>query len=161
MIDIKEILRRFAIELNNRMDECEVTYRQVAFAARVTRGSMIHYKSGNAFPELYPLVLMAEYLDCRVDDLLGYLPCCGFTGGNIVATKRFKDEDDFADYFRLRLYECMQEKAVDTNELARRAAVSTNTIDMYLSVHRWVPRTVDFIYICDALDCTPSELLGY
>ena len=161
MVDIKAALRRFAIELDKLMDDNGVTYRQVALAARVTRGSMIHYKSGNAFPELYSLVLMADYLNCNVDDLLGYIPNHAEVGRRIEANDRFRNKDDFADYFRLRLYECMRENAVDANELARRASVSSNTIDMYLSVHRWLPRTSDFLHICDALNCTPSELLGY
>lgn len=158
---MKEKLLDFSDELNKRMTDKGVTYRQVALAARVTRGSMIHYKSGNSFPELYTLVLMAEYLDCSVDDLLGYKSTYILGDARIPATSRFRNKDEFADYIRIQLCYFMNVKAVNAEELSNHASISVKTIDMYLSVHRWVPRTVDFLHICEALKCTPSELLGY
>ena len=158
--DMREALLTFASELNKRMEEKGVTYRQVAFASRVTRGSMVHYKSGNAFPDLYALILMADYLDCRVNDLLGYTEVRDLNVENNSVASNFSNEDEFADYFRLRLHDYMKIKSLNVEELSRRTAISVNTIEMYLSVHRWVPRTFDLICICEALNCTPSELLG-
>ena len=159
-VDTKEILRFFAAELNKRMADKGVTYRQVALAARVTRGSMVHYKSGNAFPELYTLILIADYLDCSVDNLLGYKEETRYESRSKVGNKRFMNEDELADYFRLRLYDYMEMKSIDVEELSRRSEISVELIDMYLSVHRWVPRTPELLRLCSALNCTPSELLG-
>lgn len=51
----------------------------------------------------------------------------------------FSDEDEFKDYFRERLIFMMTEKNLGVNELARKSRVSIDTIEMYLSIHRWVP----------------------
>lgn len=163
MIDTKEILWKFAEELNARMIENGVTYRQVAYAARVTKGSVVHYKSGNTFPEPWTLALIADYLGCSVDELLGYPNPHIFarTRRWIPAIERFPNWDAFADYFRERLSDLMNAKHMTAEELAKNIGASTRTIDMYLSVHRWTPDTPSFLRICDALDCTPSDLLGY
>ena len=142
------------------MLERGVTYRQAALAVGVTKGAFVHYKSGICFPELFVLVRIANYLNCSVDELLGYI-----SGRTMRLNKSmnddFSDEDEFKDYFRERLIFMMTEKNLGVNELARKSRVSIDTIEMYLSIHRWVPCVIDFLYICDALDCTPSDLLGY
>lgn len=142
------------------MLERGVTYRQAALAVGVAKGAFVHYKSGNCFPELFVLVRIANYLNCSVDELLGYI-----SGQTMRLNKSmnddFSDEDEFKDYFRERLIFMMTEKNLGVNELARKSRVSIDTIEMYLSIHRWVPCVIDFLYICDALECTPSGLLGY
>ena len=160
-MNTKDALLIFSTELNKRMEDKGVTYRQVALASRVTRGSMVHYKSGNSFPELYTLVLMADYLDCSVDDLLGHHSGYILPDREISIQNRFADEDEFADYVRTRLFDYMKLKHMDAEELARLTAISAKTIEMYLSVHRWVPRVPELLQICESLECTPSELLGY
>ena len=160
MVNDKIVLRMFSENLNKRMEQKGVTYRQVAFAARVTKGCLVHYKSGNSFPELWTLVLMASYLDCSVDGQLGYSDLdTSFSSTRLI--KPLMDEDYFDDYFRECLMNMMNSKNVDIFELSDRSGVSKNYIEMYLSIHRWVPRVPDFLAICDALECTPSDLLGY
>lgn len=160
MVNVRNVKIKFAEELKSRMLERGVTYRQAALAVGVTKGAFVHYKSGNCFPELFVLVRIANYLNCSVDELLGYI-----SGRTMRLNKSmnddFSDEDEFKDYFRERLISMMTEKNLGVNELARKSRVSIDTIEMYLSIHRWVPCVIDFLYICDALDCTPSDLLGY
>ena len=142
------------------MLERGVAYRQAALAVGVTKGAFVHCKSGSCFPELFVLVRIANYLNCSVDELLGYI-----SGRTMRLNKSmnddFSDEYEFKDYFRERLIFMMTEKNLGVNELARKSRVSIDTIEMYLSIHRWVPCVIDFLYICDALECTPSGLLGY
>ena len=142
------------------MQERGVTYRQAALTVGVTKGAFVHYKSGNCFPELFVLIRIANYLNCLVDDLLGYISDLS-TRLNKNIYDDFSNEDEFKDYFRKRLIFMMTDKNLGVNELARKTRISIETIEMYLSIHRWVPCVSDFLYICDALDCTPSELLGY
>lgn len=157
ILDTKDVLRVFANELNDRMESKGVEARQLTLAIRTSYINVYSYRTGKSFPDLYTLFLIAERLECTVDELLGYR-------SNIrrrPEIKGYRSEEEFADYVRLRLVEHMKLRSVDPKELAKRTGISSSTIDMYLSVHRWVPRVPELLRICDALDCTPSELLGY
>lgn len=157
IVNTKDIMRVFATELNERMETKGVTVRQVSLATHVSRANIYSYRYGKTFPDLYSLVMFADYFNCSVDELLGYRSNVEGCGVMDLAIS----EKEFADEFRDRLQEYMESKTCDVKELAERSGISANSIDMYLSVHRLVPRTVDFIRICSALECTPSELLGY
>lgn len=163
MTNPRNTLMDFTQEFNERMDAKGVTYRQVAYAARVTKGSVAHYKLGNTFPEPWTLILIADYLECSVDELFGYsephIPKVGRR--KVPAVEVFPNWDPFADYFRERLIKFMEERNMSSIDLAELSGISVRTIEMYLSVHRWTPKTPDLLRICDALDCTPSDLLGY
>ena len=164
MVDVRDVQIRFGAELNRRMDLKGISYRQLAYKSRVTKGSMIHYKSRNSFPEVWNLILIADCLDCSVDELLDYdepNTTPEWRAKRIPAIEKFYTEDEFADYFRERLIKFMKKKHMDLDELAQRSDISARTIDMYLSVHRWVPQTPNLLRLADALDCTPSDLLGY
>ena len=160
MVDNRDILATFAENLNKRMEIKGITYRQVAFAAKVSKGSVVHYRLGNCFPKLWTLVLIADYLECGVGELLGY-PSMLAIDHKYNATELYTNEDVFMDYFRDRLDQMMRIQHVSPEELADKSGCSVDTIDMYLSIHRWIPQVPDFLNLCDALDCTPSELLGY
>lgn len=49
MVNVRNVKIKFAEELNSRMLERGVTYRQAALAVGVTKGAFVHYKSGIAF----------------------------------------------------------------------------------------------------------------
>lgn len=160
MINVRDVKITFAEELNKRMQEKGVTYRQTALAVGVTKGAFIHYKSGNSFPELFTLIRISNYLNCSVDSLLGYRSD-GKLRLNSGVGGAFSNEDEFKDYFRERFMAMMEQVGMNANDLSRKSLVSTKYIEMYLSVHRWIPQVPDFLRICDALGCTPSDLLGY
>ena len=160
MVNVRDVRITFAEELNTRMQEKGVTYRQTALAAGVTKGAFIHYKSGNCFPELFTLIRIANYLNCSVDSLLGYRSD-GRLRLNTDIGGGFFNEDKFKDYFRERFATMLKRARMSVDELTCKSLVSIETIEMYLSVHRWVPQVPDLLRICDALDCTPSDLLGY
>ena len=150
MINIRNVLITFAEELNKKIEKKGVTYRQVAFAARVTKGSMVHYKSGNCFPELYTLILIADYLECSVNELLGYSDYLLLEHNNDLEDI-LQNEDTFSDYFLDRLIQCMKTRNVSAKKLFESTGIALNIIEMYLSIHRWIPRVPDFLLICDAL----------
>ena len=160
MVNIRNVKITFAEELNSRIQERGATYRQAALAVGVTKGAFVHYKSGNCFPELFVLISIANYLNCSVDELLGYTSNWSMCLNENIHND-FSNEDEFKDYFRERLKFMMIEKNLGVNELARKSRISIDTIEMYLSIHRWVPCVPDLLYLCEALDCTPSDLLGY
>ena len=160
MLNLDLIKKTFAIELNDRIREEGTTCKQAALDLRISKSAFLSYAAGKCFPSIYPLVKIAIYLNCTVDDLLGYI-----TDPNTHLNDRvdvdFYNEDEFKDYFRDRLITMMDRARMSIDGLAYNSKVSAKTIEMYLSVHRWVPQVPDLIRICDALDCTPSDLLGY
>ena len=160
MIDARDALAIFSEELQRIMQDRNVTHRQLALAARVTRERMSRYKNGVCFPDLWTLVLIADYLKCSVSELLGYSDRLSLEH-NYNAGELYTNEDVFIDYFRDRLLQQMRLEHISAEQLSERSGLSLNNIEMYLSVHRWVPRVPDFLAICSALDCTPSDLLGY
>lgn len=160
MIDARDALTIFSEELRHIMQDKNVTHRQVALAARVTRERMSRYKNGVCFPDLWTLVLIADYLKCSVSELLGYSDRLSLEH-SYNAGKLYTNEDIFIDYFRDRLRQQMRIERINSEQLAERSEIPLKTIEMYLSVHRWIPHVPEFIAICSALDCTPSDLLGY
>ena len=120
----------------------------------------MHYKSGNCCHELYTLILIADYLECSVNELLGYSDDLLLEHNNDLEDI-LQNEDTFSDYFRDRLIQCMKTRNVSAKKSSESTGIALNIIEMYLSIHRWIPRVPDFLLICDALECTPSDLLWY
>ena len=162
MVDTKIILQVFSQELIERMEARGVTHRQLAFDSRTKPLNILGYMRGDSFPNAWTLVLMAECLECTVDDLLGYEDN-GFVKkhNNARAFDIYPDEDSFTPYLRERIIQRMKQMRMTAEELARESGVTYVTINRYLCVHSGLPRTNNLLYICEALDCTPSELIGY
>lgn len=160
MTNSRDVLITFSEELSQRLVEKGVGYRQAALATRVSRENMFRYKSGYSFPKLWTLVLIADYLKCSVNELLGY-PCYFGVEHKYDATELYPNESIFMDYFRDRLQQQMRLEHINSQQLAMKTGFTIDTIERYLSVHRWVPQMPDFLILCDALDCTPSDILGY
>ena len=171
MVNSKNVLIIFSEILRTKMVEFNLSNRKLAIASRVTSEKISSYRTESCFPKLWTLVLIADFLECSVDELLGYSICRHSNYGHSnyghsnayekYASDVFPNEDVFADYFRNRLLSMMNVKGMTSYELSLKSGCSENTIDMYLSVHRWTPQVPVFLNLCDALECTPSELLGY
>ena len=162
MIDEKDVLYIFTSELRKRLQSSGMTYRELAFKARCVPSRVQMYLRGNNFPNLWTLVLMAESLGCCVDDLLGYKR---YTASNLLHTdspfERFTNEFDFALYFKECLRNQMLKQNADQEKLAEFTGISERLIYQYLSPGYPMPHVAQVLTICSALDCTPSDLLGY
>lgn len=121
---------------------------------------MSRYKNGVCFPDLWTLVLIADYLKCSTSELLGYSDHLSLEH-RYDAGELYTNEDIFIDYFRDRLRQQMRLEHISSEQLADRSEIPLKTIEMYLSVHRWIPSVPEFLRICSSLECTPSDLLGY
>lgn len=162
MINTKNILRQFSNELIERMEKRGVTHRQVALGSRAMPHNIMSYMQGDNFPNPWTLALIAEYLDCTVDDLLGYEDS-GFVKKRKTDSvfMKYPSEDSFTPYLRDQIVHKMNEQKFTEEELARRSGVGVNTIKRYLCLHSGMPQMSYLLCICDALECTPSELMGY
>ena len=161
MVNSKSILITFSEVLRTKMADFNLSNRRLAIGSRVTSEKISGYRNAGCFPKLWTLVLIADYLECSVDELLGYSNFGHHNAYEKCASDVFQNEDVFADYFRNRLLSTMNVKGMTSYELSLKSRCSENTINMYLSVHRWTPQVPVFLNLCDALECTPSELLGY
>ena len=161
MVNSKNVLITFSEILRTKMAEFNLSNRKLAIASRVTSEKISSYRTESCFPKLWTLVLIADFLECSVDELLGYSSFEHADTYRKYASEVFPNEDVFADYFRNRMLSMMGIKGMTSHELSLKSGCSENTISMYLSVHRWTPQVPVFLNLCDALECTPSELLGY
>lgn len=49
---------------------------------------------------------------------------------------------------------------INTRDVLK-SGLSLKDVKMYLLIHGWIPIVPEFLQNCSALNCTPSELLGY
>lgn len=162
MVDAKLILQWFSRELVERIETKGVTHRQVAFRSRTTPHSVMGYIQGDNFPNPLTLILMAEYLDCTIDELLGYKDV-GFVKKHRKesAFDIYPNEDSFTPYLRECIIKQMKLENMTAETLAQLSGVNLQTIKRYLCVHSGMPQMSNLLRMCDALGCTPSELIGY
>lgn len=152
----------FVAEVRERMDDLGLRPYHMAYFCRMNHNSIHTYLHGASLPNLWVLVLMAEHLDCCVNDLLGFDEVDDPGVFEMYkASTLFYDEKQFAGCFADRIQRYMHNRDITIEELSRRSDISVTTIKRWLSKYPRLPRTSDFLRICDALDCTPSELLGY
>lgn len=152
----------FAAELRERMEDAELRPYHMAYLCRVKPNSINNYLQGSTLPNLWSLVLMAENLDCTVNDLLGFDEVDDISRLEpYLASAMFPDENRFAACLSDRIVRYMNRNNLTIDDLGSRTQFNTRTIKRWIGLHPQLPRTSAFLQICDALDCTPSELLGY
>ena len=162
MVETNVILRWFSNELVSRMADKGVTYQQVAFASRSMPHNINGYIRGESFPSPWRIALIAGYLECTIDNLLGYDDNYFKYNSRIEkAFTRFPDEDSFTPYLRDRIIQRMKKMNMTEEDLIRKSGLSPQTIKRYLCVHSGAPQIPSLLRICDAFRCTPSELIGY
>lgn len=162
MVDNKIILHWFSRELIERMEEKGITHRQLAFDSRTTPASIMNYMRGDSFPNPWTISLMAERLDCTVDDLLCYEDS-GFIrkSKSVPIFTKYPSEDSFTSYLRDRIIKQMKDRNFTAEKLSQLSGVNLQTIKRYLCVHSGMPQMSNLLRISDALKLTPSELIGY
>ena len=162
MVDTKLILQWFSRELIERMEEKGITYRQLAFGSRTMPHNIMDYMQAKNFPNPWTLVLMAEQLGCSVDELLGYEDS-GFVRSHKKESlfSKYPSEDSFTPYLRDCMVKQMKDEKMTAETLSQLSGVNLQTINRYLCVHSGIPQMPNLLRICDALRCTPSELIGY
>jgi DNA-binding Xre family transcriptional regulator len=162
MEDYKVIKNCLATELRIRIENKGIGYRTLAFNSRCTAIRAFDCIQGNSLPNLWTLTLMAEYLDCTVNELLGY--GCIDDVNNMVdinAFTSFPHEDEFAEYVRDRILARMREIHINQEQLSELTSIKLATIERWLWICPRLPQVMKFLQIAEALDCTPSDLLGY
>lgn len=163
MINKDEIMRVFGERFTQYMVEHDLRDVNMARLLNMSSMNIPAYKNGTRLPNPWYLVLIAEKFDCIVNDLLGY---DGYYIKNNFerepATKKFSSINRYEIYFRDRLAGMMNIRDVSASELAVLVDKTEDTVrNTWLGNCPRLPDINNLLRICDALDCTPSDLLGY
>ena len=164
MLDLDYVRNYFAEELRDNIEFEEVALVEIAYRCRIRAELISNYLNGRCLPNPYNLSKLAEYFEVTVNELLGYDYADDDTLVGLDIQYTFYDEDEFAMHIRNRLDAEMRYRNIDIKELAERTGFNPHTIKGWLGKLQKRPsliRTADLLKICDALDCTPSDILGY
>lgn len=163
MIDENKVRDWFAQEVKERMEDAGLAPHQMAYYCRVKHEQISGYLQGRPFPKTWNLILLAECLDCSVNDLLGFDELEDINSyERLLASKTYLGEYEFSEHFKNRLIRCMNEVDVSAEELKKRTGIGKKTIEEWFEETRFaLPNVLNLLRIADALDCTPSDLLGY
>lgn len=163
MIDENKVRDWFAQEVRERMEDAGLAAYHVAYYCQMGLDHIYRYLQGKPFPKTWNLILLAECLDCSVNDLLGFDELGDINSyERLLASKTYLGEYEFSEHFRNRLIRCMNEADVSAEELKKRTGIGKNALEEWLTENRFaLPNVLNILHIADALDCTPSDLLGY
>lgn len=149
-----EIRECFAERLRKGADEHDLRLWYVAYYADTSEAFLRSCLKLKKLPRLDSLILIAELFQCTVNELLGY---------KIVdvapRTELFNqgiDAKHVVDYFMREL----SKRGFELNNFQFNEYDMDAEFRRCIRTHRF-PSTDAFLQICDALDCTPSDLLGY
>lgn len=163
MINENEVRNWFTAEVKERMADAGLEPYHMSHLCKMKHDNVYGYLHGKPFPRLWNMILLAECLDCSVNDLLGYNePGDINVFERLLASKTYMDEIDFAGHFSKRFIRIMDEYNTLPEELSEQTGIGLNTINHWINKEPLsLPTVMQLLRICDALDCTPSDLLGY
>ena len=162
MHDELAIKEYFSREVKTRMEELNLRPYHMSYFCQIKHNSVYGYLNGTLLPNPFSLVLMAEHLECCTDELLGYEPCADDDVFEpFRASKMFANRKEYAHCLGDRLRGYMVNHDITPDELARMADISVEVIKRWTSERPTLPRMNELLKVIDALDCKPSELLGY
>lgn len=162
MIHERDVTSYCSEQLNERIKRKGIQKWYMAYFCDIESYLLKKCLDGERLPNPWQLILMAEVLECTVNDLLGYgyyeknstLQASGICCGQRHIIRHVSDE----------IKNRMHQLHISVDEMADMTEVSTYT------VNSWISETADsfakkstftLLTICSALECTPSDLLGY
>ena len=164
MLNIESKLDWFGKELKYHMKEENMMPRDVSYHCKINSNLISNYIQGKTFPKLWVIVLLSDLFEITVNELLDYDEADDDVLVDYDPFSIFEDEDEFAMHVRNRIEQYMISSHISIQELSERTGFTKSTIRRWLGMsdkQPELPRTSDFLRICDALDCTPSDFLGY
>lgn len=163
MIDIREVCEIFAEELKERMDDVGLRPYHLLSLCKFDDENLQPYLEGKKLPGLYNLVLLAEHLECTVNELLGY-PEFGDASlyERFLASDMYFTESQYARCLADRVRHYLDSGCMSFTDLEKHSGFKAPTIRRWFSSTKpHLPTTAKFLQLCETINCTPSELLGY
>lgn len=162
MVDEKSIKEWYATEVKERMEDAGLKPYHMSHLCQIKHDSLHTYLSGKGLPNPWSLVLMAEHLDCCVNDLLGYDEITEVAVfERYLASQMYANEIEYAHCFAHRLERVINESTMGLEGVSERSGYNIRTIKQWLGERPKLPRTSQLLQLCEALKCTPTDILGY
>lgn len=164
MINIDDRVQWFKDDLKDLMDYNEVTVSDISKYCEISTQKFNNYLYGRTLPQLWTLVRIADFLETTTNELLDFDEADDDSLLSYDPYSLFEDEEEFVIHVRNRIKQYMLDNNIDISYLSEETGFNRLTIKRWLGLsgnRNDLPRTADFIVICDALGCTPSDLLGY
>lgn len=140
------------------MAEMDIRMWYVAYYSEICEATLRKYLKDAKLPSPTVLIKMADLFECSVNDILGYEH---FEGKPL--TQPFdsgRDTSRVGQYFVFEVTNRMKENRMCFSDLA--AYSFTPEVKLYKCLNTCIlPDTLTILRLADALDCTPSDLLGY
>ena len=150
--------RHFVDYVRQRIDELELPAWYVGYYSEISDATFRQYMKGIRLPAPIKLIMIAELLKCTVNDLLGF--DYYNVSDSVELFDSGRDTKYVMAYFGNNLSRIMIGDDVSVVELASRSGLSTYVIQQYID-GKVLPDISILIELCESLNCTPSELLGY
>lgn len=158
MINEREVMEYFSSYAAKRMEELDLRPWYVAYYSETSETTFRNYMKCVRLPRPSVLIMMAELFGCTVNELLGY--------EKVSVPRKIRpfdsglDTRNLSEHFFSEVARRMVRKRITLDDLATYTCVTAPTLDNYF---KWnsLPDTSMILHICSALDCTPSDLLGY
>ena len=129
MIDEEKVKEWFATEVKERMEELDLRPYHMEYFCHIKHGCIYSYLRGANLPNLWSLVLMAERLDCSVNDLLGFEDPESYNVFEIYeASKMFGDINGYARCFADRLRRHLINRDMTVDDLSSLTGNAVTTI---------------------------------
>ena len=158
MVNENEIKRYFTEYVTRAMTEMDIRPWYVAYYSEICDGTFRDYMRGVRLPRPTALIRMSDLFECSINELLGYgyfdSPNRGHFFDLGLETRKV------AEYLFEQVIHLMQKNGITLSEVASRAEITELTLQRYLE-NPSLPDTSIILRLADALDCTPSDLLGY
>lgn len=153
------VKRMISQNLREYINNNEFSMWYIAYCSEVSETTLRNYLKEKSIPSAIVLIKIAELFECSVNDLLGY------DHREFVRRERifdsYIDSPNVVAYFWDKVEQYMKEKCIfDLEALALESFMSSYTL-LFDKENGALPKLVNIIKLCDALDCTPSDLLGY
>lgn len=162
-MNINEMKEWYAAEVKERMEELGLRPYHMTHKCQLNHEGISGYLKGTVWPNPWSLVPMAETLECCVNDLLGYeLPEDTSTFETYRASKMFNNKEEYAHCFAERLVWYLNKRGILLEDLSNRTGFTVKTLKSWTSdFNPKLITTANLLKVCDALNCTPSDILGY
>lgn len=150
----REIKEHFSKYVLREMEERELKHWYVAYYADTCEPFLRSCLKLKNLPRVDSLVLIAELLECTVNDLLG------FDHVEVPEHEGYFSPGAYSKPIVNYFIDQLTARGLDVSRLYFDEPTSREIFASCLRVCK-LPSTDIFLQVCENLNCTPSELLGY
>ena len=105
---------------------------------------------------------MSEHLECSINELFGIdADDVELDYEKYLVTEMFRNEYEYAHCVSDRILHLILRDGITLDEFSVQSGINKDALKRWAGDRPKLPRTGDIIRLCNILNCTPSDLLGY